>query len=243
MNRVKVLVVDDEIIIAQNICDNLSALGYETIEPVINYTEGLRRIKEENPDIAILDINLSGKKTGIDLAKEIRKYFDFPFLFLTSHTDQTTIETAKHTMPSAYLIKPFTKEELYSSIEIALHNYAFENDEFSHQDDKPLIIKNSFFVKEKNVFVKINFDDIAYLRSAHVYIDLVLINKKEYLIRGSLSGILNKLSDDFVRIHRSYIVNSKHLTKIDNTSVTIEGEQLSIGNKYREDLLKRIIIV
>ncbi len=76
MSKVKILVVEDEIIIADHICDTLEALGYEALEPVINYTEAIESIETEKPDIAILDIQLSGRKTGIDIAEKIRNKYD-----------------------------------------------------------------------------------------------------------------------------------------------------------------------
>ena len=98
MEKVKILVVEDEIIIADNLCDTLEELGYETIEPALNYTEALIQIKNEQPDIAILDIELGGSKTGIDLAQKIKDEYDFPFIFLTSNSDPLTLNKAKKVM-------------------------------------------------------------------------------------------------------------------------------------------------
>ena len=75
MNKLKILVVEDEMIIADNICDALDDLGYESLEPAISYTEAIIRIEEEKPDFAILDIQLSGRKTGIDIAKKNTRKF------------------------------------------------------------------------------------------------------------------------------------------------------------------------
>lgn len=124
MSKVKILVVEDEIIIADNICDTLTDLGYETLEPAINFTEAVELIESESPDIAILDIQLSGQKTGIDLARKINEDYNFPFIFLTSNSDTVTLNEAKKLMPPAFLVKPFSKEELYTSIEIALYNFS-----------------------------------------------------------------------------------------------------------------------
>ena len=65
MDKIKILVVEDEIIIADNLCDVIEELGYEALEPALNYTEALEFIQEKKPDLAILDIQLGGKKTGI----------------------------------------------------------------------------------------------------------------------------------------------------------------------------------
>lgn len=195
MSKVKILVVEDEIIIADNICDALNDLGYQALQPAINYTEAIAIIEEEKPDIAILDIQLSGKKTGIDIAKTIRKKYNFPFIFLTSNSDAFTINQAKEVMPPAYLIKPFSKEELFSSIEIALHNFSNKIGEILESN---LIIKDSIFIKDKGYYTKVHFDDILYLKSAHVYIEIILYNTQKYVVRTSLNDILNNLNTSFV---------------------------------------------
>lgn len=95
MDKVKILVVEDEIIIADDICDILSELGYDTLEPVINYSEAIEAIEKYKPDLAILDIQLAGSKDGIDLAWKIKEDYQLPYIFLTSHADPATVERAK----------------------------------------------------------------------------------------------------------------------------------------------------
>lgn len=239
MSKVKILVVEDEVIIADNICDALEDLGYKALEPAISYTEALETIEKEQPDIAILDVQLSGKKTGIDIAKVIREKYDFPFIFLTSNSDANTVEEAKQVMPPAYLIKPFTKEELFSSIEIALHNYSRKIGEVK---GKNLIIKDAIFIKEKGVYNKVLFRDILYLKSAHVYVEIVLKNKQKHVIRESLNEVLTNLSNQFIRVHRSFIINTSYLNSISQISLTISDETIPLGKKYKEEILKSINI-
>lgn len=240
MSKVKILVVEDEIIIADNICDALDDLGYEALEPAINYTEAIIRIEEEKPDIAILDIQLSGNKTGIDIAKKIRESYNFPFIFLTSNSDALTVNQAKEVMPPAYLVKPFSKDELYTSIEIALHNFSKKVGEV---DDNNLIIKDSLFVKDKGFYTKIHFDDILYLKSAHVYIEILLKSHQKMVVRTSLNDILEKLNENFIRIHRGYIINTRYLSQISQSSVKILNEEIPIGKKYKEDIVKKINLI
>ncbi len=240
MDKIKILVVEDELIIADNICDALEDLGYEALEPAINYTEALIRIEEEKPDIAILDIQLSGKKTGIDIAKKIRESYNFPFIFLTSNSDAYTLNQAKEVMPPAYLVKPFSKEELYTSIEIALFNFS---NKIGKIDKDNLIIKDSIFIKEKGSYTKLNFDDILYLKSAHVYIEIILKKHQKIVVRTSLNDILEKLNKNFIRIHRGYIVNIQYLTQITQNSVKIFNDEIPIGKKYKEDILNKINLI
>lgn len=239
MNKIKVLVVEDEMIIADNICKALTALGYEALEPVINYTDAIIAIEQEAPDIAILDIQLSGEKTGIDIATEIRKKYDFPFIFLTSNADTATVSQAKKTLPPAYLVKPFTKDELYTAIEIALYNYSIKSGN-SEQDD--IIINNALFIKSKGIYHKITFDEITYLKADHVYTELKLEDEQSFTVRTSLNTIIAKLSSKFIRTHKSYIVNTDYLKQIGATELTINNEVIPLGKTFRKGILEKVNI-
>tara|TARA_R110001583_G_scaffold40488_3_gene129269 strand:+ start:4562 stop:5281 length:720 start_codon:yes stop_codon:yes gene_type:complete len=236
MEKISVLVVEDEIIIADNLCDILEELGYNALEPALNYTEAMLQIKTEQPDIAILDIALGGKKTGIDLAAEIRKNYNFPFIFLTSNTDPLTVEKAKKVNPPAYLTKPFTKDSIYATLEITLNN----SQKIKPINEDNYALKDALFIKEKGTFQKINFKDIRYLKSDHVYTEIKLNNETVKVVRIGLNSILNKLNNKFVRVHRSYIINCDYLTKIDASSLLISTEKIPIGAKFKTDLLKNL---
>lgn len=240
MKKVKILVVEDEIIIADSICNTLNELGYHALEPAINYSEAIEIIEVEKPDIAILDIQLSGKKTGIELAKKIREKYHFPFIFLTSNSDSITINQAKQVTPPAYLIKPFSKEELFSSIEIALHNFSSKLGDLMGDN---LILKDAFFIKEKGIFTKVYFSDILYLKSEHVYIEIILINNQKYVVRTSLNEIINKLNHGFIRVHRGYIININYIDQINSSSLKIKNDEIPIGKKFREEIMNRISLI
>lgn len=239
MNKVKILVVEDEVIIADNICMILEDLGYELLEPAINYEEAIETIEAEKPDIAILDIQLGGKKDGIDLAWKIKEEFDFPFVFLTSNADVMTVERAKKVAPPAYLVKPFNRDDLYTSIEMALHNYVASKGN-KKEEDEDLLIKDAIFIKEKNLFHKIKLSDIRFLKSDHVYVEVHTVQSKKHLIRGSLTDLSERLPKNFYRTHRSYTINVDQMEAINSAYVMIEGQQIPIGKNYRDELLKKI---
>jgi len=239
MNKVKILVVEDEIIIADHICDTLEELGYKTLEPAISYTEANETIEAEMPDIAILDIQLAGKKTGIDLAKRIKEKYDFPFIFLTSNADAATVKLAKEVMPLAYLVKPFTKDELFASIEIALSNYSKRK---GTAVDENLVIKDSLFIKDKGMYKKIYLKDILYFKSAHVYIEIYLKGQERVVTRTSLKDFSQILNPNFLRTHRSYVVNTLHLDQVHSTFLTIGKEHIPIGKKYKEAIIDKVRI-
>ncbi|GGG46437.1 hypothetical protein GCM10011414_15100 [Croceivirga lutea] len=240
MDKVSILVVEDEILIAESICKNLTALGYEVFEPVLNYTDALAAIKLKKPDIAILDIQLSGQKSGIDLGKKIQDDYDFPFLFLSSNVDSLTVDEAKKVNPQAYLVKPFTKNELYTAVELALYNYAKIT---GSVEDENLLINDALFLKSDGVFSKIGFDDIIYVKSAHVYIEIFLKDGSKKLVRCSLNDIIEKLGNYFVRVHRGFIVNSRSITGIKNDSLMLDEIEIPIGKSFKEKLFEKVLLI
>ena len=235
MDKIKILVVEDEVIIADNICDILDELGYEALEPVISFAQAIESIEKYHPDMVILDIQLSGKKDGVDLAWTIKEDYDIPFIFLTSSVDKITIDKAKQVAPPAYLVKPFNKDELYSSIEIAIFNYTRTS-----ADLGSAIIQDAIFVKQKASFQKVLFSEIIFIKSDHVYLEIHLTDDKKILVRDSLNEYIQKLSPRFYRLHRGYIINLDHLENIDNDNVVVGGNEIPIGKKYREQLLKLV---
>ncbi|MEP1890844.1 MAG: response regulator transcription factor, partial [Cyclobacteriaceae bacterium] len=118
----KILVVDDEVIIADNLCLILKKLGYEPLEPALSYNEAISKIKNNSIDLAILDINLKTKKTGVDIARIIREKLEIPIVFLTAYSDNKTLGQAKLVNPDGYIVKPYEAANVFTTIEIAINN-------------------------------------------------------------------------------------------------------------------------
>ncbi len=119
----RILIVEDDPLIAEDIAESLKEIGYEIAGMAYDAEEALSLVGAVNPDIAILDINLDSDKDGIQIADHIQKNQKFPFIFLTSYADRATIERAKHTRPMGYIVKPFDERDLFTALEIALFNY------------------------------------------------------------------------------------------------------------------------
>jgi len=127
MGKTKVLVVENEPLIAMDVKMSLEKLGYEVTALVGTYQEALSKAHEMKPDLALMDINLDGSKDGIQAAKALKAHYNIPVIFLTSLTELDTIHRAKESDPFGYLIKPFKHDDLQSSIEIALFNHHKNN--------------------------------------------------------------------------------------------------------------------
>lgn len=237
MVKIKVLVVEDEVIIADNICNTLESFDYEVLEPAMSYEEAIERINFNQPDIAILDIQLAGKKNGIDLAQKINDEYDFPFIFLTSNSDRATFEEAKVAEPNAFLSKPFGKDELYAAIELGLFTYAKKH---GAVDRETSVVKDALFIRQKAQFIRVNFEDIVYIQSDSVYLDIAGKAGKPITVRGSLNDYISKLNDNFLRCHRSYIINLDYLESINLQFAVVGGVEIPIGKKHRPHLLSRL---
>ncbi len=243
MSKIKVAIVEDEVIIARNITDTLIELGYEVAGPAINYTTALEMIEKEKPDLLLLDIQLSGRKDGIELAQTINKTMSLPFIFLTANSDSATIERAKRTEPNAYLVKPFTKEDLYTAIEICLYNYsqkAKADKNTAAESKENYIINDAIFIREGTVFVKVPFKEILYLESDHVYVNVYTATNK-YLVRTSLLQYLKNFNPDkFFQVHRSYVVNIDNVDGINDIYISVNKKQVPIAKPFRDELLSRL---
>lgn len=121
MNKIKILVVEDETIVALDIKSALEKLNFEVTNCVTNEKETLLSISKEVPDIILMDIYLENSKDGIQITKEIQKIQNIPVIYLTAYSDEDTINKAIETNPVGYLLKPFKREELKSTILLAFY--------------------------------------------------------------------------------------------------------------------------
>jgi len=122
----QILIVEDEIIIAEGIQRKLKTMGYDVPATVSSGEDAIKKIKENNPDLILMDIVIHGKMDGIETAEQIHSLFDIPVVYLTAYADEKTLERAKITEPFGYLIKPFKERELQITIEIALYKHEME---------------------------------------------------------------------------------------------------------------------
>lgn len=140
-HKIKILIAEDEYIIAMDIKRVLEKIGYEVISFVSSGKEVIQKAGEVNPDLILMDIMLSGSMSGIDAAGVIKSKYNIPIVYLTALTDEETIHRAKITEPGGYLLKPFDERGLHSAIEIALYKSKMETQ---------LKIKTKELEEEKN---------------------------------------------------------------------------------------------
>src|SRR3990172_7509802 len=172
----------------------LAGFGYDVTGIALNKNAAVELFRRAEFDLAILDINMGDRYDGIELAHLLNSDYKKPFIFLTSYADPVTIEKAKLTQPRAYLLKPFTKDDLYSGIEIALAARTKQEEQY-------------VMIKDGHLLLKVFLDDILFMKSDNIYVE-VFTSAKTYLQRTSLDQFLAQLPQKkFLRTHRSYAVN------------------------------------
>ena len=128
MEDTKILVVEDESIIALNIKKKLKGFGYTVPAIAATGEEAIKMAEITFPDLILMDVRLKGDMNGVEAAEEIRKSFDIPVIYLTAYSDDEVLEEAKKTEPYGYIVKPFKANDLHSNIEIALYKHKMEKD-------------------------------------------------------------------------------------------------------------------
>ncbi len=243
--KTRVLIVEDEIIIAEDIREMLEKSGYEVAGLTGEVDEARRLLHATQPDVVLLDITLGQAQLGLELAREIAEKHQLPFIFCTSHGDKSTIKKATQLHPHGYLIKPFDQKDLYSSIEIALANFSSNLKSFDPDDPEvvtsDMIIKDSLFIKEGDLFVKVKIDDITWLSPEGNYTTIYDRQGRKYVVRMPLKDLYNFLpAEKFFRTHRSYMVNMDYVDAINNASVYIGTTKIPLGKNFRDALLTQV---
>ncbi|MCF7914362.1 MAG: response regulator [Spirochaetaceae bacterium] len=128
MASVRILLVEDESIVAMDMERRLSALGYSVIEHVLSGEDAVAKAEQEKPDLILMDIHLKGNMDGIQAAERIKSTLGTPVIYITAYSDETTLARAKVTEPFGYILKPFQEREIYSTIEMALYKYKIEQE-------------------------------------------------------------------------------------------------------------------
>jgi len=121
MHKIDILIVEDEAIVALDIKRTILKMGFSVTNMVTNHDDALLSIKAKTPDIVLLDIHLKNSKDGIETAKDIKQIADIPIVYLTAFSDDKTIERAVQTNPVGYLVKPFKREDLKSTLQLAIY--------------------------------------------------------------------------------------------------------------------------
>jgi two-component system, response regulator PdtaR len=248
--KVSILIVEDEGIVAMELQESLENEGFEVTAVVDNGQEAIDLVKTEDIDLVLLDINIKGAWDGIETATQLKKEKNIPFIYVTAYGDSNTFERARATMPSAYLIKPFRINDLRKAIELAMFNFTQQQEgnqtakdnaaekKGPHELDGILHFNNAIFIKQNYKYNKVGYNDILFLKADGNYTYIQTTGKK-HIVKYSLQNVLDIFNTDkFVRVHRSFAINMEHLTSFNENAIFINDEEIPMGRNYKDAFMQ-----
>lgn len=242
---IKILIVEDEMVIGANIAMQLTDLGYEVTGIIPRGEDAILHVMENHPDLILLDINLKGKIDGIETAVLMQKQFDIPIIYLTANADETHFKRAKSTNPYAFISKPYKKLDLQRAIELAMNQIQKANmvEEKAIEGTQSLVLSDSIFVRHHEKMLKIAIQDILYIEAERNYCR-IYSKGKEYLLVITLKIMDQKLpKKHFLRVHRSYIVNIAQIDEVATSHLVIAKKAIPISKALKEELMKRLQMI
>lgn len=225
----RVLIVEDEPIIAENVSDILEELGYK----VVGIAESLKEVQELLEeglefDIVLEDVQIIGEADGIEVAAYICEHRDAHIVFVTSFSDDVTIKRIRAANPSGYIVKPYKKEDIKTTLGLL--------SPLVSKQTTPSIKLKDILVKDGLEYVKIPVDSIHYLEAADNYCE-VHTEEKRYLLSLTLKATLDKLPNSvFKRCHRSYAINLHKIDRVGPSYIIVNGKEIPFNDTFKKEL-------
>ena len=220
----KILIGEDEILLAEHLKGVLLSFEAYNIEMAHSKESIIQKINDFKPDIALLDIHMDSRYDGIEVGEYIFNNFNFPIIYISSHFDEKTIEKALCTEPSSYILKPYKDIEVKTALRIALNNFS------KKKKEKSIMVKNG------NKNIKIPYSKIQYFKSDNMYVE-IHSTKGKYLLRTVLSKLCEEIKEPyFIRTHQSYVINTNYIEEFTSRKVKIKGNWIPISRKYKDNL-------
>jgi DNA-binding LytR/AlgR family response regulator len=246
MDKVQIMIVEDDMIIAADIMMQLSQLGYEVTGIFPRGEDALRQLETTKPDIVLMDINLKGKMDGIEVGQQIFNRYTLPLIYLTANADDATFNRAKTTKPFAFISKPFKRSDLERTLALVISRLdekaATAPAPETPSGNETYLLDDRIFVKQRDRMVKIYTRDILYAEADRNYCKIFTADK-EYLLSIPLGVFEERLqAKEFLRVHRSYVVNVSKIDELsDNGSYVILGKaHLPVSKSYQDELMNRL---
>ncbi|WP_420386829.1 LytR/AlgR family response regulator transcription factor [Roseivirga sp.] len=235
----KILIVEDDPMIAESVQDILGILRHEVIGVAEDAEKAIAICNETLPDLALLDIQIGGDIDGVDLADLLNQNFQIPFIFTTAFADNDTISRAKSKGPYGYLVKPYGVKDINAAIEIAMTAYErFKEAKESQAMSK--VIQDSIFLKVDSKLIKVKINDILYVEAKGDYA-LFKTQEKGFIVHTTMKRVEDRLTDhNFVKVHRSYVINLSKIVDIEESNLLIENKVIPISRSNKEALIKRL---
>lgn len=233
--KLKILLVEDEPLMAEQVLNQLNDLGYKEISLAHSSDSALESYNKVKHDFAILDIGLNNSsKNGIDLSKDLLAIKEIPFIFLSGYSDSSTLAKVKAVSHSNYLIKPCSTRQLFVSIDAAIDQFMTSKTKASQISSSqcPLYsFDDYFFIKgTNNAYERVDVSDIIWIEAVRGGIEIHLKDDSKYMLTASMSSFILQFNNpNLIRVHRSFMINKNMVRSIQERAfvlVTITGNKV-----------------
>lgn len=223
----------------------LVELGYDVLDRIDNSAEAIECILSQMPDLILMDIDIKGRLSGLEIAEHIR-HLEIPILFITGYDDHETYQRAQNANMIAYLVKPVNQFSLKSAIRLALESVSDGGDRNYHTEslaDSGFLKKDYFFFKDKDAYRKVSLREIAYFQADGDYV-LAHTNDQKYMARMKFAELQEMLPENqFMQVHRSFIIRLKEIESVNFKSniITVKNGEIPISRTFRDSLRDSIV--
>lgn len=225
MKTLKILIIEDEVLIAEDLKDLLLTFEIPKVEMAHSLSSGLDKLISFKPDIALLDVRMEGELDGLKIAEYINSDVKIPFIFITSHSDLETIKKIIELKPSGYITKPFKRSDIFACLNLVA---GF------------LTKRNKVLIKDGHKTIIFDWDEINYIEGEGNYIN-VFAGSRKVVARQSMDSIIEQLDREiYFKIHRSYIVNLNKILKFNRKEVSIGNVTIPVSRNVQEELEQKL---
>jgi len=243
--QLNLLIVEDSVSYSIELEQLATKIGYNVIGVTDNSADALDIIFSQQPDIVLMDINIKGRLSGIEIGKRIH-HLDIPILYITSYDDKETYQEALSSNLVGYIVKPVDNKTLATSLKLLLNS----NPKIQSIDGRAHIKQKQdddfiFFMKN-NVYQKVKIPNIEIIKSEDNYCSFTLEDGTNYLLRIKLNAVEDLLKDySFIRCHRQYIVNKKKIRKVDVqvNSIQVGNNDIPFSRSKKQEIMKLGIFI
>lgn len=229
----KILIVEDEVELANNISEILSNLDYKVAAIVDNAASALDFLEKNEVDLVLMDILIHGDLDGIDLAYKIRESYNLPIVFSTAYSGTEYLERISSDIHEGYLLKPFTLDTLKTSVFFGLKRH---EEKFAKENRSKGCLK----IMDKGYLVPVPFSEIVYLKADGLYTK-VFTKAKSYLVRDILKSFEEKLpTEQFLRVHKSFLVNIGYIGSFSAKKINLGETSIPIRRGLYKELMQKM---
>ncbi len=224
--NLKVLIVEDKVIVAQDIKDILISMGCVVTDIVRSGESAIESFKRDQPEIILMDIRLKGRLDGIETAKRIQELSKATIIYLTAHSDPNILHSAFETHPINFIVKPFSTKDIQIAIGLAQ----------SRLEDQ--VNGSHILFRHQGILEKIPIEIIQFAKADGSYTIINTI-EKSLTAAFNLTHFLQQVGNEFIRVHRSYVVHLNHVDSFSSNKVYIGSHEIPVSKSFKNGFLER----